>query len=409
MLKSLATQGFYATALARVALVGGVTTQVKEEKGDKMLKASIDELTLVLQASREDKLKIEDDSDWIELAEFMISDFEQKAQLKSTFGAKIGANKCPAGYTYGYTYGSHSFYFAVAYNQKAYDMGIIIKFSAEALHYYLRKTGQEAYELLQNVKSSSYMMRLSRIDFDIDFIDEKFTVNALYEQLKSKKVEVYLQKHQKNKVIFSKKQLHFRGFMKNGKIETIYLNSPKSSVNCRIYNKRLEEIELHKPDMNYALMHKWVRFEAIFKGEYAHNLTNTLLNIESKHELSDLIIDSWIQKFYFKKVSKETAIYTQKMIDAKKTGNFVLTGQVPKDNDLAQRFDYLLLKSGTISTLYKIKELWGSSALEYATKYINTYVEDWHENQGCAEWLKKHATDTKESFKDFADFMAGFE
>lgn len=388
--------------------MGSVTTHVKES-GDVMLKASVDELTLVLQASRDQKMKLESESDWAKLAELMIIDFEQKAQFTIIFGAKIRVQNCPSGYTYGYTYGSHSFYFAVAYNQKAYSMGVIIKFSAEALHYYLRKTGQEAYEFLQNVRSDAYTMRLSRIDFDVDFVDEKFTVNALYEQLKSKKVEVYLQKHQKNKVIFSKKQLHFRGFMKNGKIETIYLNSPKSSVNCRIYNKQLEEIELHKPDMNYALMHKWVRFEAIFKGEYAHNLTNTLLNIESKHELSDLIIDSWIQKFYFKKVSKKTAIYTQKMIDAKKTGNFVLTGQVPKDNDLAKRFDYLLLKSGTISTLYKIKELWGSSALEYATKYINTYVEDWHMNQGCAEWLKKHAVDTKESYKNFADFMTQFE
>ena len=374
-----------------------------------MLKASIDELTLVLQASREDKLKIEDDSDWIELAEFMISDFEQKAQLKSTFGAKIGANKCPAGYTYGYTYGSHSFYFAVAYNQKAYDMGVIIKFSAEALHYYLRKTGQEAYEFLQAVRSETYEMRLSRIDFDVDFIDEKITVNALYEALKAKKIEVYLQKHQQNKVIFSKKQLHFRGFMKNGKMETIYLNSPRSSVNCRIYNKQLEEIELRKPNMNYALMHKWIRFEAVFKNDYAHNLTKQLLAINSKDELSDLILDSWIQKFYFKKVSGETAIYTKKMIDAKKDGNFVLIGQVQRDNDLAKRFDYLLLNSGTISTLYKIKMLWGSSALEYATKYINTYVEDWHENQGCAEWLKKHATDTKESFPKFADFMSQFD
>ena len=374
-----------------------------------MLKASVDELTLVLQASRDQKMKLESESDWAKLAELMIIDFEQKAQLTSKLGSKVKLDKCPAGYTYGYTYGQHSFYFAVAYNQKAYDMGIIVKFSAEALHYYLRKSSQEAYEFLQNVKSNSYEMRLSRVDFDVDFIDERFTVNSLYEQLKSKKIEVYLQKHQQNKMIFSRKSLHFRGFMKNGKIETIYLNSPRSSVNCRIYNKQLEEIELRKPDMDYAIKHKWIRFEAIFKNDYAHNLTKQLLAINSKDELSDLILDSWIQKFYFKKVSGETAIYTTKMLDAKKIGNSVLAGQVQKDNDLAKRFDYLLLNSGTISTLYKIKMLWGSSALEYATKYINSYVENWRMNEGCAEWLKKHATDTQESYKDFADFMTQFE
>lgn len=374
-----------------------------------MLRASVDELTLVLQASRDQKMELENEEDWIELAQLLILDFESKAKLTSVFGAKNRIKNSPAGYTNGVTYGQHSFYFAVAYNQKAYSMGIIVKFSAEALHYYMQKTGQEAYEFLQNVKSSSYMMRLSRIDFDVDFIDEQFTVNGLYEQLKSQKIEVYLQKHQQNKVIFSKKNLNFRGFMKNGKIETIYINSPISSVNCRIYNKQLEEIELRKPDMNYALEHRWIRFEAVFKNEYAHNLTNNLLKIQSKHELCDLIIDSWLQKFYFKKSSGQTAIYTQKMLNAKKDGNYVLIGQIQKDNDLSKRFDYLLTDSGTISTLYKIKELWGSSALEYATRYINSYVEDWHMNQGCSEWLKKHATDTKESFKDFADFMSQFE
>ena len=374
-----------------------------------MRRASVDELTLVFQASRDQKMELENEEDWIELAQLLILDFESKAKLTSVFGAKNRIKNSPAGYTNGVTYGQHSFYFAVAYNQKAYSMGIIVKFSAEALHYYMQKTGQEAYEFLQNVKSSSYMMRLSRIDFDVDFIDEQFTVNGLYEQLKSQKIEVYLQKHQQNKSIFSKKNLNFRGFMKIGKIETIYLNSPISSVNCRIYNKQLEELQLRKSEMNYALKHKWIRFEAVFKNEYAHNLTDDLLKIKSRHELCDLILDSWLQKFYFKKSNGQTAIYTQKMLNAKKDGNYVLIGQIQKDNDLSKRFDYLLTDSGTISTLYKIKELWGSSALEYATKYINSYVEDWHENQGCAEWLKKHATDTKESFPNFADFMSQFE
>lgn len=374
-----------------------------------MLQTSVDEITLVLQAFRDDKLKLDSVEGWCNLANLLIIKFEQKAQFTTIFGAKSKLEKCPAGYTYGYTYGSHSFYFAVAYNSKSYEMGVIVKFSAEAFHYYLRKSRQEAYEFLQSVRSDSYEMRLSRVDLDVDFIDERFTVNSLYERLKSKKIEVFLQKHQQEKTIFSKKNLRFRGFMKSGKIETIYLNSPKSSVNCRIYNKQLEEIELRKPDMKYALLHKWVRFEAVFKNEYAHNLTNDFMKIHTKHELSDLILDAWLQKFYFKKPTGEVAVYTKKMLDAKKDGNFRLVGQDQKDNDLSKRFEYMLANSGTVSTLYKIKVLWGSSALEYATKYINTYVEDWKENEGCALWLKKHADDTKESYENFADFMSEFE
>ena len=396
-----------------------------------MLRASVDEFTLVLQAPRDQKLELEDAEDWDSLANRLIIEFENKAKFVSILGSKMQAEKCPAGYVQGFCYGRHNFYVVVAYNKTAYNMGIVIKFSAEALHYYLAKSKQEIYDFLQNVESDMYSMRLSRIDFDIDFIDEVFTVNSLYEKIKSKKVEVFLQKQQKEKVIFSKRNLRYRGFMDEGKIQTIYLNSPLSSVNCRIYNKRLEEIKLRKPEMKFALSHSWIRFEAVFKNEYAHTYfrnkddekkeiyqaakntgDSTLMEIfkvgkDTGNSASTQKEET--QKFFFKNADGTTSVYTKKMLDALKSNDFQLLGQMPQDNDLNKLFEYVLENSGTISTLYKIKTLWGVDALAYAVSYINHYVSDWDANQNCIEWLKKHANDTKETYPNFSDFIAEFE
>lgn len=405
-----------ANALLRVArsarplvYLGSVTTGVQRKEKINLLKASIDEFTLVLQAPVDVKLGFCNQNDWINYAESIIVDFEKIAQLDKVLGLKSNADNLPAGYTNGYTFGQHSFYFAIAYNPQRYSMGVVVKFSAESLHYYLGKANCEAYEFLQLVQSPAYEMRLSRIDLDIDFVDERFTVNGIYQRLKSKKTEVFLQKQRQGKTIFAKKPLHYRGFMKSGKIQTIYINSPKSSVNCRIYNKCLEEIELNKADIDYALEHKWCRFEVVFKNEYAHNLTSKLLQIHSKRELYDLILNCWLQKFYFKNADGHTAVYTQKMVDALKDSNFKLMGQIPKDNDLIKRFKYLLENSGTISTLYKIKLLWGSEALAKAVAYINNYTNNWTENDGCKAWIKLHAADTKDTFEDYTDFIANFK
>lgn len=368
------------------------------------LKTSVDELTLVLQATVDDKIAIEKASDWIGKAETIITTFEGLAKFASIFGEKQTQTKAPAGYTTCYTYGDHSFYFALAYNPENLSMGIVCKFSAESLHYYLHKAKWQVYDFLQAVKSDEYEMRLSRVDLDVEFFDERFTVNSIYTKLKAKKLEVYLQKQQQGKIIFSKKNLHYRGFNKSGLVETLYINSPRSSVSCRIYDKQKEEIELNKSDLATALEHKWVRFEAVFKSDYAHNLTEKMLQLSTPKELSDLILNCWTQKFYFVQASDgKPAVYTQKMLAAMKDNSFKLYGRIPTDNDLLKRFKYLIKSSGTVSTLYKIWAVFGEENLENAVNYILDYVIDWQPNADCKQWLKYHTDDTRNSFKNFEE------
>ena len=56
--------------------------------------------------------------------------------------------------------------------------------SAKAVDYIRSIGGIEPYELLQvGVNPSSYSARLARIDFTADFIDERFTVQKIYDGL----------------------------------------------------------------------------------------------------------------------------------------------------------------------------------------------------------------------------------
>ena len=170
-----------------------------------MLKTSIDEITVVLQATLGEKLALEEDDDWKDLVGVIIADFEKKADLVKVFGEQVEAKQCPQGYTDGFTYGEHSFYFCIAYNSSSYAMGVIVKFSAQALAYYLKARKMQIYHFLQGLKSEIYDFRLSRCDCDVDFMNEKFTPTKIFKDLKNEKVLAYYQKMKNGKMIFVKK------------------------------------------------------------------------------------------------------------------------------------------------------------------------------------------------------------
>ena len=60
-----------------------------------MLKTSIDELTLVLQATVSDKLALENNKDWQRLANKIITEFEKKADLVAVLGDQQEEQNCP--------------------------------------------------------------------------------------------------------------------------------------------------------------------------------------------------------------------------------------------------------------------------------------------------------------------------
>lgn len=370
-----------------------------------MLKTSIDELTVVLQATVSEKMTLENNADWQKLANEIIVEFEKTADLKNIFGERVKETSCPQGYTNGFCYGQHSFYFCIAYNESSYNMGIIVKFSAQSLAYYLKKTNQQVYSFLQTLKSDKYEFRLSRCDVDVDFMNEKFTPTQIFNDLKTEKVLVFYQKNQKNKLIFVRKHAKLQGFAINRDVPTVYVGSIASDCQLRIYDKKLEQIQQNGSKLAWVLQFDSViRFEVALKHDLAHNITDLLLKVKNDKQLNDLVLSVFLQKFYFKRARTDKAtLYTKKMQKALKGDQEYLLGHVNADNDLLQRFKYLLLSSGTISTLYKILAVYGYDDLDQALEYIKNFVQNWNVNDDCRFWLQKHADDTAETFDDFAN------
>lgn len=372
-----------------------------------MLETSIDELTLVLQAPVEVKEKLKDESDWQKQANLIIIEFSYLADLSNIFGNQQVELNVPQGYTDGYTFGEHSFYFCVAYSLENYSMGVIVKFSGQALASYLEKSNQEVYSFLRKIKSKKYTFRLTRCDLDCDFENVHFSPTTIFNSLKRGTVQPFYKKETAGKTILVKKNCKLQGFAVEKEIPTCYLGAVSSDSQLRIYDKKLEQIQKKGSKLDYFLQFdSVVRFELVLKHELAHNFTRKLLKIHSEQELNDLILSVFLQKFYFKRTKTDKpVIYTKMMINALKKQQSHLQGHLNRDHSLPLLFDYLLDGSGTIPTLYKIYALWGESDLDQALGYIKSYLINWKVNAGCELWLKNHNSDTKDSYDGFKKML----
>lgn len=263
----------------------------------------------------------------------------------------------------------------------------------------------QVYDFLRLIKSDKYDFRLSRCDIDVDFMNEKFTPTKIFNDLKSKRVLIYYQKKNKNKLNLVKKNCKLQGFAINKEVPTCYCGAVSSDCQLKIYDKKREQIERHGSKLDYVLKYDSViRFELALKHALAHNLTDMLLKVDNDKQLSNLILSIFLQKFYFKRARTDKAtLYTKKMQKALKGDQEYLLGHVNADNDLLRRFRYLLYESGTISTLFKILSIFGYDDLDQAVEYIKNFVQNWNVNDDCRYWLQKHASDTAETFSSFAD------
>lgn len=368
--------------------------------------AGVDELTLVLQVPVTQKMKLENASQWAAMASATISIFAQKAKFEQAFGKQEPCQNVPAGYKIGYTYGEHSFYFVIAFNQFQYSMGIVVKFSAEALSSYLSQTSQTVYSFLQTVQSDDYELRLSRIDFDIDFLSPTFTVASINKQLK-KTVEICTQKTVKGKKIMARKPLKLRGFEVEKDIKTLYAGSPQSDTELRIYHKGEEQITKKGFRLDLALQHpKWIRFEAVFRGEYAHQLTKKLLEVSSDKQLSDLILNVFLQKYYFRfRKSKRPTAYTQTMKKLLTAPEAPLMPLSTEDHELEKKLSYLLGSSGMMSNFFAVQQLWGDDGLQKLLQHIFDELQDWQPTYSAVKWVRYHQNDTLKTYPTIDEFL----
>lgn len=374
-----------------------------------MLELGVDEMTVVLQPSPNAFLP---GSDWDDVAKYLIKKFVKTSYFVDIFGEKTSTQTLPAGYTVGYTFGKHSFYIAVAYHPDQKNMGVIVKFSAQSLDYYLQRTGERVYTLFQKIQSDRYLARISRLDFTADYIDENIDVTEIYQDYLNDKICICHRKKKANgEMAYRKQNVRFNGFLKEKEVPTIYIGSPRSMSEMRIYDKKREQIERRGTRYKQAKACKnWVRFEGIFKYSYAHQLSDALLQVKDDAEMANLIAETLAQRYSFVYVDngviEQETKYTEMLFKCITNQSFTLKAPVSANNDLGNNINHLFYGSGIIPTLYKIKTVWGDEGLALMLQYMDQYVREYVENDQCRYWLSANVTDYRMNYPTFEEFFA---
>ena len=378
---------------------------------EKTLELGIDEMTVVLQIHPHVKQQLTP-FDWKDCAECIIEIFLKKSDFVNIFGEQIMQRNPPQGYTVAYTYGEHNFYIAVAYHDYQINMGVAVKFSAQALDYYCVQSGLKPYQFLQRIRDNFYSIRISRVDLTADFINEGVDVTAIYQGLIDRKIAVFREYESKRtgKTEFRRMDMNYQGIIKGGEVPTVYLGSVKSNSRLRIYDKRREQLERNgtKYDKARACI-DWVRFEGVYRNEYSHQIGDALLKIKTDDEYANLIACTLIQKFRLMYIDNgvlgDDTEYSQLLLDCITNGILVLKAPTSRNYDLAKSMMYIFAGSGAMSTLFKIKKIWGDDAVSTFLKFMFDCLNEYAPNDDCSYWLRKNAKDYIKAFPDFDKFM----
>lgn len=361
----------------------------------------IDELTAVLKSN---KIFTEGLENWTQKAESMIAEFSRLANLERIFGKKKDLDdKLPQGYATAYQYGDNPFYFAVAYHPSCPNMGVIVKFSAYSWAVYCQRGRTNIKRFLLSIQSKSYSVRLSRVDFTVDYQNWDISVNDIYHKLDKKCLEIHNHKGEVN-------HSEINAYETNGKASTFYVGSRKTGTRLflRVYDKKAEQMERRGFRYKEALNTKsWVRFEAVFKGKYAHQLTDIIMET-GEEKLNTLIVNKVTEKYRFYDLkNKKYTDFTTALLEKSKEVFPRLRLESTRDNDFMSSLMHLVYGSGLFPALYKCDEIWGDeSSMSLLQSLHDIYKEDYVPNDDVRLWLKKHKdTLEKQSLKDDLELL----
>ncbi|MDE7446252.1 MAG: replication initiation factor domain-containing protein [Lachnospiraceae bacterium] len=345
----------------------------------------VDECTLVLRA---DPADMEEIRDWQRKAERMITEFARLADLEHIFGAKKDLDDtCPQGYLVAYRYGDHPFYFAIAYHPLQPAMGVIVKHSGYSWAMYCQKADTNIKRFLDAIRSDQYTVRISRIDITVDYQDWKMSVDDIYQGLKGNRLEIQDSTGKKNHAMISALEV-------DGRTGTFYVGSKKTGTRLflRVYDKRAQQIETYGFRYEEALRTRsWVRFEVVYKGVYAHQMTDIIRNTKEE-ALSNLIADKVAEKFrFYDRKRKAYTDFSTALLEGSHPSFPPLCLESPRDHDLLRSLRHLVTGSGLFPTLYKCDKVWGDKASTVLLKHLyDVYTNKYEPNEDVRLWLKRH-------------------
>lgn len=375
------------------------------------LTVGVDEFTLVLQPP--DKVKV---TDWPDTVDMMLETFLHRSRLTRLFGPMSPAVKVQAGYTSGLTYTDRPWYLAICWNEDMPTMGVCVRYSAHAYAAYKEaymaqfQTEMNIADFLHMVQDDVYTTRLSRIDLTADYFDytdehirtAPLAPDTIYTRLKDGN---YVVKNGNGHQSIR----NMSGVDKGGAYQTFYLGSRKGKTNgfLRCYDKRSEQLETTGYRYDDALnCESWVRFEAVYRHDYAHQITEGILSVKTAQELSRLIAKYICDKYqFFDANTDEATEFTSDLLGVAAGSSVAALGMTsPRDNSLRQSIRYLRNGSGLYSTLYKAICIWGNDAdkqlmnllWEDYEKYKDALLsgEEPYKQRELTAWLQRHMAET---------------
>lgn len=377
------------------------------------LTVGVDEFTLILQSP--DKVKV---TDWPDTVDKILETFLHRSRLTRLFGPMSPAAKMQAGYTSGLTFDNRPWYLTISWNEDMPTMGICVRYSAHAYAIY-KEAYKEQYQanldiavFLDMVQDDVYTTRLSRIDLTADYFDypdellpdRQLSPDLIYERLKN---GAYVVRNRNDR----QSVRNMSALDREGRYETVYIGSRKGKTNgfLRVYDKKQEQIQTMGYRYDEALQYEsWVRFEASFLHDAAHQLTEQLLSEGmTAQDLQRWIARHITDKYRF--VHSETGEATEFTADllGVVAGSSVaaLSTPSPRDNALRQSINYLRDNSGLYSTLYKALCVWENDAdkqlMDFLWKDYERYKDaltmgkEPYKLREIEGWLKRHAAETK--------------
>ncbi|MDU3212353.1 hypothetical protein [Anaerococcus sp.] len=140
----------------------------------------------------------------------------------------------------------------------------------------------------------------------------------------------------------------------------------------------------------------WVRLEAEFSSDYAHQLTELFKDCKDDEELKNIILSIILDRymFFYTGSGKPTKL-TRLMLQELDNKNFELESLSPRNNSLERSIDHLIKGSGLFSTMYKIYMIWGEDELNEFLEFLYERFKEYEPNNDVFIWLNKN----KESYK----------
>ena len=374
-----------------------------------MVHINIDEITIVILT--DDTFK--NSNAWRLYAMETVHHIEKILNIESLFGrGHWTSERNPQGYTRGKSYENLLPYFRIAYHDYISNMGVIVKFSAQALceyqQRYLDTYGDEihCFQILQLLNSFGYHARLSRIDIAADYINEGLSVDTIYKELKEKNTVIRFSNGKRNP-----STIH--AVENDGTVETFYVGKRGKNAKAllRVYDKKTEQLEKNRYSKLAQTCKNWVRFEGEFKTQYAHDISDYLQQIRTYEEQCSFLAKALTDKysFYLLRDRKNTE-YTQHLLEiANGTSEFSFSRIDTRNHDLFSTYNYLISGSGLLSFLYKVNAIWGRSGIEDVLRCFEKELDSYTVTEDIHYWINKNAPEYIRMSRENVPFLCADE